>query len=114
MAAYPSNNVITKIKIYTDNLADPVVSDLELYEIITPYALAFDDYTIPNGLWSNYDMYGAAAEVWRIKAARAAKYITTNADGQQYSFNQIRDSCNEQYQYYLALSQTSCISVGDE
>jgi hypothetical protein len=59
-------------------------------------------------------MYAAAAECWRIKSARAAKYINLNADGQQISLSQIKEACEQQYAYYTALTQTRTISVGDE
>ena len=114
MAVFPTAASVDKLKLYVDNLADPVITDLELYTILGMFAVVDENDTVPSGVWNDFDIYAAAAECWRIKSARAAKYINLNADGQNISLAQIREACNEQYQYYLALATTRTISISEE
>src|SRR5215218_9591719 len=103
MAVYPSSYGLASLKLYVDSTADPILTDNELILILSKFAIADENDTVPSGVWTPFDIYGAAAECWRIKAARAAKFINLNADGQNISLAQIREACNEQYAYYSSI-----------
>lgn len=111
MAVVPTSTAIDELKLYVDDCADPKLTDNELTIILKKYALTDEFGTLPDGAWETFDMYGAAAECWKIKAGRAAKYVNINADGQQISLNQIQQTCEMQYQHYLALASVGNITV---
>ncbi len=114
MAVAPTTLAVEQLKLYVDYASDPKLTDNELIAVLSMYAIADANDTAPTGIWGTFDLYGAAAEAWRIKAGRASTYISVSADGQQMSLNQIRDACNQQYEYYTRLRQTGTITVSDE
>lgn len=114
MAVVPTSTAIDELGLYVDFASKPEVTEQEATIILTRFALVDEFGTLPDGAWETFNFYGAAAELWKIKAGRAAMYITTNADGQQYSYQQIREACEKQYEYYKALSVTTSITLSNE
>lgn len=92
---------------------DPKLTADEVVTVMEMYALTDANGTLPGfaGWVETLDWYGAAMELWQIKAGRAAKFITTNADGQQMSMSDLKKHCNEQVSRYTALRQTGTATV---
>jgi len=65
-----------------------------------------------------YDLYGAAADVWSMKAANAAKRFTFSTDNHKVEAGQLVQVYNAQAQYYRSMSMQSTSSIdltrGDE
>lgn len=59
----------------------------------------------------SYDVNAAAAEVWRNKAANAAKYFDFQTDNHRFSKSQLRKQFLEQAQFYDAQSYTQSFNV---
>jgi hypothetical protein len=59
----------------------------------------------------SYDVNAAAAEVWRNKAANAAKYFDFRTDNHQVSKSQFYKQCLDMAKYFDSQSQTQSFSV---
>src|SRR5512139_15833 len=57
-----------------------------------------------------YDLNAAAADVWRYKAANAAKMYAFSAGGQSFSRQQYWDHCTQMAQYFEGLSAPISVS----
>lgn len=51
----------------------------------------------------SYDLYGAAADVWRAKAGQAGKLFDVSTDNHRLSRSQIMDHCLKMADYYAGL-----------
>lgn len=59
----------------------------------------------------SYDVNAAAADVWRAKAANAAKMYNFSAGGQSFSRNQFMANCIQMAQYYEGMAGPTIISL---
>ncbi len=59
----------------------------------------------------SYDLYAAAADVWRVKAANAAKYYSFSAGGQTFTRNQFTQNCFKMVSYFEGLAKPTIISI---
>jgi hypothetical protein len=59
----------------------------------------------------SYDLNAAAADIWRVKAANAAKMYSFGADGQSFTRNQIMQNCIRMMQYYEGQAAPTNISL---
>ena len=53
----------------------------------------------------SYDLYAAAADVWRAKAGQASKLFDVSTDNHRLSRSQIMDHCLKMADYYAMLQQ---------
>ena len=59
----------------------------------------------------SYDLNAAAADVWRVKAANAAKMYSFSTDGQSFQRNQFMQNCIQMAQYYEGMAAPTNISL---
>ncbi len=59
----------------------------------------------------SYDLNAAAADVWRYKAANAAKMYSFSAGGQTFTRNQYYEHCRQMMNYYEGLAKPTIISL---
>jgi len=59
----------------------------------------------------SYDLNAAAADVWRRKAAYAAKMYQFSSDGQSFNRQQFFQHCNQMAQYYEGMAKPTVISI---
>jgi len=59
----------------------------------------------------SYDLNAAAADVWRVKAANAAKMYNFSAGGQSFQRNQYMANCLQMAQYYEGMAAPTNISL---
>jgi hypothetical protein len=59
----------------------------------------------------SYDMNAAAADIWRNKAANAAKMYSFSAGGQSFQRNQFMANCIQMAQFYEGMSGPTIISL---
>jgi hypothetical protein len=59
----------------------------------------------------SYDMWGAAAEVWRKKGANAAKMYNFSTDGHNLQRSQYWEHCNKQAAYFEAKAEPTIMEV---
>jgi hypothetical protein len=59
----------------------------------------------------SYDLNAAAADVWRYKAANAAKMYSFSADGQSFQRNQFLQACLQMASYYEGQAAPTNIST---
>lgn len=59
----------------------------------------------------SFDLNGAAADVWRMKAANAAKLYNFSTDNHNLSRSQIMDHCLKMCSYYEARSPAEVVEV---
>jgi len=59
----------------------------------------------------SYDLNAAAADVWRVKAANAAKMYSFSTDGQSFQRNQFMANCIQMAQYYEGMAAPTNISI---
>lgn len=113
MAIEFSASAIARMKRYIAFDDDPAVTEAEVTAVMEDYALADSNDVLPSAeSWvETLDVYGAAMELWTIKAGRAAKYVSHNADGQQFSMSHLKDHCDEQAARYALLRQVGNITV---
>jgi hypothetical protein len=50
------------------------------------------------------DMYGAAAEAWRIKAGRAVELVNSTTDNSTFSLSDIHKHCMNMVEHYSDIS----------
>jgi hypothetical protein len=58
-----------------------------------------------------YDVYAAAADVWRAKMANAAKYFDFSTDNHSFKKSQFKSNCLEMAKYFDSQSMTNSFSV---
>ena len=59
----------------------------------------------------SYDLNAAAADVWRYKAANAAKMYSFSAGGQNFTRSQFYEHCRQMMNYYEGLAAPTNISL---
>ena len=59
----------------------------------------------------SYDVFGAAADVWRMKAGNAAKRFSFSTDGHNLQRNQILDHCMKMASYYEGQSRPEVVEL---
>ena len=59
----------------------------------------------------SYDLYAAAANVWRFKAANAAKKFDFSTDNHSFKRSQYMQHCKEMAQFYESQAEPSVISL---
>lgn len=59
----------------------------------------------------SYDLNAAAADIWRSKAANAAKMYNFSADGQSFSRQQYMQNCLSMAQYYEGMAGPTTVSL---
>jgi len=59
----------------------------------------------------SFDLNGAAADVWRMKGANAAKKFAFSTDGHNLQRNQILDHCMRVANYYESMSRVEVVSI---
>lgn len=74
----------------------PLVED----ETVTLGAVTYQEYGAPD----RWDLYGAAAEGWLMKAGKAAGRFDFSADGQTYDRSQVHAAAMKMRAEYLALA----------
>ena len=76
--------------------------------------ITFNNDTLGSSMFltgRSYDLNAAAADVWRYKAANAAKMYSFSAGGQTFQRNQFWTNCIQMAQYYEGLAQPNMISM---
>lgn len=59
----------------------------------------------------SFDLNGAAADIWRMKAANAAKLYNFSTDGHNLSRSQIMEHCLKMCSYYEGMSPVEVVEV---
>lgn len=111
MAVTPTSAAVNRLKRYVSPATDPTLTDNEVTEVLTDWAVVDENGTVPDGNWGTFDFYGAAAECWRLKAGRAGILVNTSGDNQRFDLSQIREACNEQVAYFENLRMTGSVGV---
>ena len=111
MAVTPSTAAVNRLKLMAVATDEPVLTDSEIQTILQDWAIADSSGSVPTGTWSEFDWNGAAETAWRIKHGRAAKLVSSSADGQQFNLSDIRAACLEQITLYQHLRQTGTVAV---
>lgn len=85
----------------------PVVTADEVGTVVDAYALVDTNGNAPSATdWTpTYDVSGAVAEVWRVKAARVAGDYSFSADGASYSKADVMAHCLEMEAKFAAMSK---------
>lgn len=84
---------------YIDEQSDSIYADVMLQDVIDR-----------NG----GDLYAAAAEVWGMKASRAAKLVNVTESGSSRQMSQKADNARSMAAYYRNLSPTAVIATSGE
>ena len=59
----------------------------------------------------SFDINAAAADIWRVKAANAAKMYSFSTDRQSFQRNQYMENCLKMAQYYEGLAKPVSVSL---
>ena len=94
----PPQAIMKRLKLLSAAEQEPEVTDDELEALIEPWAVN-DRYGVSpeESDWiPTYDMPRAVAEVWEIKASKAANMVDFDVDGSEVSNSQIYEHCMAQ------------------
>jgi hypothetical protein len=114
MAVTPSASAIARLKRLTAATVDPKLTDADMADALTMYALADGNGVVPDGTgWlETFDYYGAAIEALGWKKAAASAMVNFNADGTQASMSDITRHINGLIGEYTARRSVGTITVG--
>lgn len=83
---------------------DPVLSDEEVERVLAKWRVGdrFGLTPVDTGYTPTWDLNGAAAEAWRIKAGKAASDASFSADGASYARKEVIENCRQMARDYEA------------
>lgn len=115
MAVTPSVSAIARLKRMVAATVDPKLTDADIADALTMYALADGNGAAPDssGTWlESYDWYGAAIECLGWKKAAASALVNFNADGSQASMSDITEHLDKLIAEYAARRAMGTFTVG--
>lgn len=115
MAVTPSATAVNRLKRMVGAGIDPKLTDADISDALTMYALADGDGLPPDSdtEWiETYDYYGAAIEALEWKKASALAMVNFNADGTQASMSDITEHIDKLIAQYAAKRSYGTFTVG--
>lgn len=96
------SDALTKLSRMTASCSEPTLSNEELEDLLTDFALDDADGNAPDSVdWTpTYNLRAAAREGWRWKAAKASELISSDLDGDRMSSNQLFEHCSRMIRMY--------------
>ena len=97
-------NALEKLKLLTAWETEPVLSEIEVEDILNASSIADEEGNEPeNDNWTpTYDINKAAADGWLIKAARASAMTEIDPPESGIVTSQIFDNCRKMVAIYAA------------
>lgn len=98
---------VARVKMLGATAERPAITDDEVGLIVDQYALVDLNGNAPSATdWTpTYDVNGAVAEVWRVKAGRVAGDYSFSADGASYSKADVMAHCLEMEAKFAGMSK---------
>lgn len=109
----PIDDTINDFFFLQDSLFSPILfGSGDAKAVFDPYLrrIVFNDSTQGNYYYLTvqaYDLYGAAADMWNIKASRRTALVTIKTDNHSINMEQEYQHCLDRFTYYKNLSNKS-------
>jgi hypothetical protein len=102
---------LARLRINTQAASEPVLTEQELDDLLSMYALEDADGLAPDEVgWSGtWDMAAASRKGWLLKAGKVVSDVTYQADGASYSQSDMHAHCMAMAQSF---GQVGVFSLG--